>query len=102
MKDTKHFVTLFLIPCMLMVSACSDQVAVQVQVEATSSLLPADTIERLAERSSPRLPEGATAPSFVVDPNWPKHLPTTGGSARWADSLWIRTTTSGSCTGLDR
>ena len=96
MKETKHVVTMLLIPCMLMVSACSDQVSVQVEVAATSSLLPEDTIERLAERSSPRLPEGATAPSFVVDPNWPRHLPNNwrigqvGGLAvDRDDNIWV-------------
>ena len=32
-------------------------------------------LERLAERTVPRIPESASAPSFVVDPGWPKALP---------------------------
>ncbi|MCY3731988.1 MAG: hypothetical protein OXF98_11660, partial [Rhodospirillaceae bacterium] len=55
--------------------------------------LPGDTAERLAERSAPR---SASAPSFVVDPSWPKPLPNNwrigqvGGLAvDQHDNIWV-------------
>ena len=35
----------------------------------------AAAFDRLAERTAPHVAAGATAPSFVVDPGWPKPLP---------------------------
>src|SRR5688572_13797822 len=35
----------------------------------------AGVIERMLERTAPHAPETAQAPSFVVDPGWPKPLP---------------------------
>jgi DNA-binding beta-propeller fold protein YncE len=55
-----------------------------------------DTLDRLMERSEPRVAEGATAPSFVVDPSWPKPLPNNwligqvGGLAVDSqDNIWV-------------
>ncbi len=63
---------------------------------AASPLLPADSIERLAERSAPRFSDGASAPSFIVDPSWPKTLPNNwrigqvGGLAVDShDNVWV-------------
>lgn len=42
---------------------------------AADVLQKAGVVERLAERTAPRVSQGATAPSFVVDPGWPKPLP---------------------------
>ena len=39
------------------------------------SLLPTSVIDRLAERSAPRVADGVMAPGFIVDPSWPKPLP---------------------------
>jgi hypothetical protein len=44
-------------------------------VEAASVLANAAVAERLIERSVPRVPATGKAPSFVVDPAWPKMLP---------------------------
>ena len=35
----------------------------------------AGAVERLLERTAPHVPDTAAAPSFVVDPGWPKPLP---------------------------
>jgi hypothetical protein len=35
----------------------------------------ASVVERMLERTAPHVPDGAVAPSFVVDPGWPKPLP---------------------------
>src|SRR5687767_2593294 len=35
----------------------------------------AGVVERMLERTAPHVPATATAPSFVVDPGWPKPLP---------------------------
>lgn len=58
--------------------------------------LPADIGARLAARSAPRVPDGATAPGFVVDPSWPKPLPNdwrigqVGGIAVDShDNVWV-------------
>ena len=66
------------------------------ETKGASSALPGDTIERLAERSAPRLSEGASAPSFIVDPTWPKPLPDNwrigqvGGLAvDQHDNIWV-------------
>ena len=55
-----------------------------------------EVIERIAERSAPRLAAGGSAPSFVVDPSWPKHLPNdwrigqVGGIAVDShDNVWV-------------
>jgi len=42
---------------------------------AADALQKADAIERLRQRTAPHAAPGATAPSFVVDPGWPKPLP---------------------------
>ncbi len=66
------------------------------EAPAASPLLPADSIERLAERSAPRFSDGASAPSFIVDPSWPKTLPNNwrigqvGGLAvDTHDNVWV-------------
>ena len=53
-------------------------------------------LERLMERSENRVPDGASAPSFVVDPTWPKPLPNNwligqvGGLAVDSeDNIWV-------------
>ena len=35
----------------------------------------AGAVERMLERTAPHVPATAVAPSFVVDPGWPKPLP---------------------------
>src|SRR5882672_1967404 len=42
---------------------------------AAEALRKAAVQERLVERTAPRVPKTGTAPSFVVDPAWPKPLP---------------------------
>ena len=62
----------------------------------TTGPLAASTLELLAERSVPRVPEGASAPGFVIDPSWPKPLPNdwiigqVGGLAVDShDNIWV-------------
>ncbi len=84
-----------LLGCALTMSACSDP-GLDGQVEAVSGVNRSDTLERLAERSAPRVPEGASAPSFTIDPSWPKPLPNNwrisqvGGIAvDQHDNIWV-------------
>ena len=63
-----------LLGCALAMPACADSGPVD-QAESVFGLDQAETFERLAARSASRVPEGASAPSFVVDPGWPKPLP---------------------------
>ena len=60
------------------------------------SLLPTSVIDRLAERSAPRVADGVMAPGFIVDPSWPKPLPNdwrigqVGGLAvDQHDNIWV-------------
>ena len=84
-----------LLVCALTMLACSDS-GMGGQVEAVSGMNSSDTLERLAERSAPRVAEGASAPSFTVDPTWPKPLPNNwrisqvGGMAiDQHDNVWV-------------
>lgn len=52
-----------------------DAPAARTNSSAAAALAQADAITRLAERTAPHVAPGATAPSFVVDPGWPKPLP---------------------------
>ena len=56
-------------------SGCGSPPAESEQGEAARLLAETGAIERLAERSTLRAPGDASAPSFVVDPGWPKPLP---------------------------
>jgi DNA-binding beta-propeller fold protein YncE len=86
--------------CLLGMTACSAPEgsggAVTSTVAAAPALLSADVIERIAERSAPRLADGVTAPGFIVDPSWPKPLPNNwrigqvGGIAvDQHDNIWV-------------
>ena len=97
-----------LLTCLLSISACSGPIG---QPTEASSPFPGDTMDRLAERSAPRLSTGATAPSFVVDPTWPKPLPNNwrigqvGGIAvDRHDNIWVyhrpRSLSSSAAAGL--
>ena len=81
------------------------------EAQAASPLLPDDAIDRLAERSAPRFSAGAAAPSFIVDPTWPKPLPDNwrigqvGGIAvDQHDNIWVyhrpRSLSSSAAAGL--
>jgi hypothetical protein len=77
-------------------SGCSSPATESEQGEAARLLANTGAIERLGDRSAPRAPEGATAPSFVVDPGWPKRLPNNwriaqvGGIAVDSqDNIWV-------------
>ena len=61
-----------------------------------ADLFTAAVVARIAERSASRVPDGATAPSLVVDPSWPKPLPNNwrigqvGGLAVDShDNIWV-------------
>lgn len=64
--------------------------------EASTAMIEAGVLDRVAERSAPRVPSGASAPHFVVDPGWPKPLPNdwrisqVGGIAvDTHDNIWV-------------
>ena len=48
---------------------------IQKEAGAVNALNKADVTTRLIERTAPHVPKTGTAPSFVVDPAWPKPLP---------------------------
>ena len=55
-----------------------------------------DLLERMMERSAPRLAAGTEAPGFMVDPSWPKPLPNNwtigqigGLSIDSEDNIWV-------------
>ena len=63
---------------------------------ADTGPLSAATLTALLERSAPRVPAGATAPGFVVDPTWPKPLPNNwligqvgGLTVDSHDNIWV-------------
>ena len=63
---------------------------------AAAALNQIGAIERLGERTAPRVPASATAPSLVVDPSWPEPLPNNwrvgqiGGIAvDQHDNIWV-------------
>lgn len=68
-----------LVPVLIVGAACgrqSDgQATPQPESAAAAALVRSDAIARLAERTAPHVAPGATAPSFIVDPGWPKPLP---------------------------
>ena len=79
-------------------SACSDSAnAPQAQLApAAEDSLTNETMVDLRARSENRVPDGASAPSFVIDPNWPKPLPNdwligqVGGLAVDSeDNIWV-------------
>ena len=95
MINTKNIGLSVLLGCALTMSACSDPGQVG-QEETVSGMNQSDTLERLAERSVSRVPEGASAPSFTIDPSWPKPLPNNwrisqvGGIAvDQHDNIWV-------------
>ena len=84
-----------LLGCALAISACADGDPVG-EAESVFGVDQAETFERLAARSVSRVPEGASAPSFIVDPSWPKPLPNNwrisqvGGIAVDShDNIWV-------------
>ena len=100
MTNAKCIVFSGLLGCALAISACTstDEAGLgdAEQGEAATLLNQAGAIDRLGERSAPRIPAGASAPGFVVDPSWPKPLPNNwrisqvGGIAvDQQDNVWV-------------
>ena len=60
-----------------LIAACSESVdEPPLQATQPAEQSPANELmDGLRARSENRVPDGATAPSFVIDPNWPKPLP---------------------------
>jgi DNA-binding beta-propeller fold protein YncE len=84
-----------LLGCALTMSACADSGQSR-EVEVVAGGNPSDTLARLVERSAPRVPNDASAPSFTIDPSWPKPLPNNwrisqvGGMAvDQHDNIWV-------------
>ena len=64
--------------------------------EPAATVVSDSSLERLKERSEPRVAPGATAPNFVVDPTWPQHMPNNwligqvgGLSVDSHDNIWV-------------
>ena len=78
-------------------SACMGPAEGAAEGEAVASLSDAGVAGRLGETRWPnRVPEGATAPGFVVDPSWPKPLPNNwrisqvgGITVDTHDNIWV-------------
>ena len=92
----KRYIVLSGFVGVLGLSGCGSPPAESEQGEAARLLAEAGAIERLAERSALRAPGDASAPSFVVDPGWPKPLPNNwrisqvGGIAiDQDDNIWV-------------
>ena len=82
--------------CLLGLTGCSDSARQTLEASATLGRGSGGVIDRLSERSTPRLSDGATAPSLIVDPTWPKPLPNNwrigqiGGIAVDShDNIWV-------------
>jgi hypothetical protein len=80
--------------CLLGLYACSEPAAPV--ADSAPALLSNDVVDRIAERSAPRLAPGVTAPSFIVDPSWPKTLPNNwrvgqigGMTVDQHDNIWV-------------
>ena len=104
MIESKRLGVAVLLISFLGLSACSDSntgievVTPSANVSAADAAGPFthNTLDFLKERSEPRVAEGATAPSFVVDPTWPKHMPNNwligqvgGLSVDSHDNIWV-------------
>ena len=70
--------------------------AQQGETAGAATLSQAGAVDRVAGRSASRVPASGTAPSFVVDPGWPKPLPNdwrisqVGGIAvDQSDNIWV-------------
>jgi DNA-binding beta-propeller fold protein YncE len=79
MHQFSQLVVAGLISCAIGAAAvsCSRETPAEAQEGsgAAEVLERADVIDRLIERTAPHVPESGAAPSFVVDPGWPKPLP---------------------------
>ena len=75
---SKYTVVAVLLGCALGVAACvgpGENGMAEGEGEASAALNQIGAIERLGERTAPRIPTNGSAPSLVVDPSWPKPLP---------------------------
>jgi DNA-binding beta-propeller fold protein YncE len=103
MQSNSGLITAFAVLTCFMLAACTESVEVtpapaqSAPPAATSSSDLGDAIlEGLMARSNNRVPDGASGPSFVVDPTWPKPLPNNwligqiGGLAVDSDdNIWV-------------
>ena len=78
MMHSKYTLVAVLLGCSLGVAACvgtGENGMAESEGEASAALNQIGALERFAERTAPRVPTTGSAPSFVVDPSWPKPLP---------------------------
>ena len=78
MMHSKYTLVAVLLGCSLGVAACvgpGENGMAESEGEASAALNQIGALERFAERTAPRVPATGSAPSFVVDPSWPKPLP---------------------------
>ena len=78
MKKSYRLIFLILAIATIGLFACTDSsISEPIDMTANKSYMPFDlhTLDLLTQRSESRTPEGTIAPSFVVDPSWPKPLP---------------------------
>src|SRR5947207_15973365 len=64
-----------ILACAVCAVFLGSQQTTQGPTSAADALKKADVTGRLVERTAPHAPKTGTAPSFVVDPGWPKPLP---------------------------
>ncbi|MGD2168241.1 MAG: hypothetical protein PVF63_09050, partial [Gammaproteobacteria bacterium] len=60
---------------LLSILSCLGLAACSGSADTGPAPLAGETIAKLMQRSENRVPDGAGAPSFVIDPGWPKPLP---------------------------
>ncbi len=91
-----HRIVLAALVGVLGIAGCAGPAPDSEQGEAAMLLDEAGAIDRLVERSGLRVPFDSAAPSFVVDPGWPKPLPNNwrisqvGGIAVDSnDNIWV-------------
>ncbi|MGE0404962.1 MAG: hypothetical protein AB7O65_01590 [Candidatus Korobacteraceae bacterium] len=78
MQHQKHVAVAVLLFVLILTTACSRQEAASTSSgggDAKTVLSKANALDRVALKTEPHTASGATAPSFVVDPGWPKTLP---------------------------
>src|SRR5215475_5241445 len=75
MRLFKYLALVGVVGSSIAVAHLAAQQSSQGRITAADALKKAGVTERLVERTAPRAPSTGTAPSFVVDPGWPKPLP---------------------------
>ncbi|MDE0082944.1 MAG: hypothetical protein OXT72_09895 [Gammaproteobacteria bacterium] len=99
MTTFKYTVAAGILVALAVLPACSgpaESGAAQGGMEGAAALSAIGAIDRVAERNASRVPASGIAPSFIVDPSWPKPLPNNwrisqvgGISVGSNDDIWV-------------